>query len=91
MRYDPANNPEDETGSQGFLFILCLKKNSRNSIAIRYLEFCVKKIRSDDEAIHNYLLSLYCQSKDQEKVSGRCWCFVRFAKVFFSPGLRIYF
>ncbi len=52
MRYDPSNNPDDETGSQ----------------AIRYLEFCTKKIRTDDEAIHNYLLSLYCQSGDESKV-----------------------
>jgi tetratricopeptide (TPR) repeat protein len=52
MRYDPSNNPEEETGSQ----------------AIRYLEFCTKKIRNDDEAIHNYLLSLYCQSGDESKV-----------------------
>ncbi|XP_054749145.2 vacuolar protein sorting-associated protein 18 homolog [Lytechinus pictus] len=29
--------------------------------AIRYLEFCIKKLGNKEQAIHNYLLSLYCQ------------------------------
>ncbi|XP_071479921.1 vacuolar protein sorting-associated protein 18 homolog [Diadema antillarum] len=29
--------------------------------AIRYLEFCIGKLGNKEQAIHNYLLSLYCQ------------------------------
>lgn len=29
--------------------------------AINYLEFCVHHMQNNDQAIHNYLLSLYCQ------------------------------
>jgi len=29
--------------------------------AINYLEFCVNDLNNNDQAIHNYLLSLYCQ------------------------------
>lgn len=52
MRYEPANNPENESEDQ----------------AIRYLEFCVRSLKNRDEAIHNYLLSLYAQSGDEEKL-----------------------
>lgn len=52
MRYDPANNPEDDDTNQ----------------AIRYLEYCTQKSQTEDEAIHNYLLSLYCQEGDDAKV-----------------------
>jgi len=31
--------------------------------AIRYLEFCIQKLHIKDEAIHNYLLSLYARLK----------------------------
>ena len=31
--------------------------------AVRYLEFCIQKLRVKDQAIHNYLLSLYAKLK----------------------------
>ena len=71
MRYDPASNPEDDSSNQ----------------AIRYLEFCTKKFKTEDEAIHNYLLSLYCQDGDDEKVCE----FIEDSEVHFDLkyGLRL--
>jgi len=52
MRYEyPINNPpEDKSTHQ----------------AIRYLQFCVKKLDNKDPAIHNYLLSLYASQNDEK-------------------------
>ena len=45
---------------------------------IRYLEFCINEMKNKDQAIHNYLLSLYAKLKpdsmmdyllEQDKVS----------------------
>jgi len=33
---------------------------------IRYLEFCTEKLRNRDQAIHNYLLSLYAKSEPKK-------------------------
>jgi len=49
MRYNHANNIEDSQVNQ----------------AIRYLQFCVKKGGNEDVAIHDYLLSLYVQQRDE--------------------------
>ncbi|KAL1465924.1 hypothetical protein MTO96_026986 [Rhipicephalus appendiculatus] len=38
-----------------------IKDRSQGCEAIRYLEFCVYKLGSRDEAIHNYLLALYAR------------------------------
>lgn len=35
------------------------KSRSEENEALRYLEFCVKKLRRPDRTIHNYLISLY--------------------------------
>ena len=37
------------------------RKRPQGNEAIRYLEFCVQMLGVRDEAIHNYLLSLYCK------------------------------
>ncbi len=34
------------------------------SAAIKYLEFCVNKLRNKDRAIHNFLISAYAQNPD---------------------------
>lgn len=52
MRYNPANNPANQPGNQ----------------AIRYLEYCVKMLNNTEEAIHNYLLSLYAQFNEEQKL-----------------------
>jgi len=36
--------------------------------AIRYLQYCIKRLNNTDEAIHNYLLTLYAQQGDQESL-----------------------
>lgn len=51
---------------------------------IRYLEFCVEKLKNRDQAIHNYLLSLYAQvrpesllgyleDQDKDEMEGLCY------------------
>ncbi|XP_065844581.1 vacuolar protein sorting-associated protein 18 homolog [Oscarella lobularis] len=35
---------------------------------IRYLEYCVEHLKTTEEAIHNYLLSLYAQIQDERPV-----------------------
>ena len=35
--------------------------------AINYLEFCVHHMQNNDQAIHNYLLSLYCQVSESAR------------------------
>ena len=41
--------------------------NKKSSIecAISYLEHCVFKLKNEDLAIHNYLISLYCKMDDE--------------------------
>ena len=39
------------------LYLCCVQSNE----AIRYLEFCVQCLSCEDQAIHNYLLSLYAK------------------------------
>ncbi len=34
------------------------------SASIKYLEFCVNKLRNSDRAIHNFLISAYAQSSE---------------------------
>ena len=47
--------------------------------AIRYLEFCIEKLGNTDQAIHNYLLSLYIEQGDDESLlrylnmQGQVW------------------
>ncbi|EGG14862.1 7-fold repeat in clathrin and VPS proteins repeat-containing protein [Cavenderia fasciculata] len=48
MRYDHCKLPHGENQNQ----------------AIRYLEYCVKNLRNQDKAVHNYLLSLYVKQED---------------------------
>ena len=36
--------------------------------AIRYLEFCIDRLGNRDQAIHNYLLSLYIEQEDDESL-----------------------
>ncbi|EDV25490.1 uncharacterized protein TRIADDRAFT_55631 [Trichoplax adhaerens] len=38
------------------------------SEAIRYLEFCIRDLRNNDQAIHDYLISLYAKNKDESKL-----------------------
>jgi len=39
------------------------KYREQGNEAIRYLEFCIQKLHVKDQAIHNYLLSLYAKLK----------------------------
>jgi hypothetical protein len=48
MRYDPANNPPGETQNQ----------------AVRYLEHVIYRLRVQDRAIDDYLLSLHAMASD---------------------------
>lgn len=47
--------------------------------AIRYLEFCIERLGNRDQAIHNYLLSLYIEQEDDEsllrylQMQGQVW------------------
>ena len=41
-----------------FAFIL------KTEEAIRYLEICIERLGNRDQAIHNYLLSLYIEQED---------------------------
>jgi len=50
MRYKQENNPPANNVNQ----------------AIRYLKYCVKKLKCDDLAIHNLLLSLYSKQADEK-------------------------
>lgn len=36
--------------------------------AIRYLEMCIEKLGNKDQAIHNYLLSLYIERDDDRSL-----------------------
>ena len=36
--------------------------------AIRYLEICIEKLGNKDQAIHNYLLSLYIERDDDRSL-----------------------
>ena len=36
--------------------------------AIRYLEICIEKLGNRDQAIHNYLLSLYIEQEDDQSL-----------------------
>ncbi|XP_031550189.1 vacuolar protein sorting-associated protein 18 homolog [Actinia tenebrosa] len=36
--------------------------------AVRYLEFCIERLGNQDQAIHNYLLSLYVELKDDDSL-----------------------
>ena len=38
----------------------------QGSAVIRYLEFCIEKLKNKDKAIHNYLLSLYAVLKPEK-------------------------
>ncbi|XP_062517021.1 vacuolar protein sorting-associated protein 18 homolog [Corticium candelabrum] len=38
--------------------------------ALRYLKFCVDQLGNEDEAIHNYLLSLYAKAEDEMALLG---------------------
>jgi vacuolar protein sorting-associated protein 18 len=55
MRYEQANNPPDVRDVNQ---------------AIRYLRFCVERLRCDDPAIHNYLLSLLASQDDEAQLVG---------------------
>ena len=44
------------------LFLFCVQTNE----AIRYLEFCIQSLGVKDQAIHNYLLSLYAKIKPDQ-------------------------
>ena len=39
-----------------------------NREAIRYLEFCVESLKVDEVAIHNFLVSLYINQREIEKL-----------------------
>ncbi|XP_060604108.1 vacuolar protein sorting-associated protein 18 homolog isoform X2 [Ruditapes philippinarum] len=62
------------------------KYSEQGSDVISYLEFCVYKLKNKDQAIHNYLLSLYAQlkpeklldylqdqDKEAEEIDGLCY------------------
>ena len=36
--------------------------------AIRYLETCIERLGNRDQAIHNYLLSLYIEQEDDKSL-----------------------
>lgn len=36
--------------------------------AIDYLEFCVDKLKNNERAIHNFLISFYAKSSDSQKL-----------------------
>ena len=42
--------------------------SSKDHQGIRYLEYCVEHLKTTEEAIHNYLLSLYAQIQDERPV-----------------------
>ncbi|KFM74068.1 Vacuolar protein sorting-associated protein 18-like protein, partial [Stegodyphus mimosarum] len=44
------------------------KDPRQGSEAIRYLEYCVNKMRVKDQAIHNYLLTLYARLQEKDKL-----------------------
>ena len=43
-------------------------KSVQTEEAIRYLEYCIEVLGNKDEAIHNYLLSLYTEQEDDESL-----------------------
>lgn len=43
-------------------------KTTQTKEAIRYLEFCIDRLGNRDQAIHNYLLSLYIEQEDDESL-----------------------
>ncbi|XP_027053569.1 vacuolar protein sorting-associated protein 18 homolog [Pocillopora damicornis] len=43
-------------------------KSTQTEEAIRYLEFCIERLGNRDQAIHNYLLSLYIEQEDDESL-----------------------
>ncbi len=41
---------------------------NKTNQAIRYLEFCVNDLRTQDKAVHNYLISLYVLERDENRL-----------------------
>ncbi len=63
--------------------------------AIRYLEFCVNTLNSEDQSVHDNLLTLYLQHKPDrllEYVKDRkvtCFIFQMFGFLLFSGVLKL--
>lgn len=48
--------------------LLCLKNVKHRTEIVKYLEFAIHSLGVEDQSIHNYLIQLYAQDKDGEKL-----------------------
>lgn len=48
------------------LLVICQFFFLQGNEAIKYLEFCIEQLDNKDQAIHNYLLSLYAKLKPDQ-------------------------
>ena len=50
------------------MFIIISSLMFQLEASISYLEFCVNKLKNEDRAIHNFLISTYVMSKNTQKL-----------------------